>query len=83
MASPEQVEAALRQVRAAAEAARQVLDAPLSTMGQNVWTGGAADEFAVELSKNRQDLARALDRCVRQVHALHTRSQHDAGVSRT
>jgi alkanesulfonate monooxygenase SsuD/methylene tetrahydromethanopterin reductase-like flavin-dependent oxidoreductase (luciferase family) len=82
MASQEQLEAALRRVEAAAEAARPALDAPLSTMGLNVWLGGTADEFAAELTHNRQDLARALDRCLERVTSLKARAQHDAVVRR-
>ncbi|SEF75949.1 hypothetical protein SAMN05444920_101571 [Nonomuraea solani] len=74
----EQVEQALRRAEQLADQARSRLDRPIALMGQNVWTGPAAQRFAGELTAQRQILIGACAGAVEELRALLARTPADS-----
>ncbi|MBB5773695.1 hypothetical protein [Nonomuraea jabiensis] len=74
----EQVEQALRRAEQLTDQARPALDRVAALMGQNIWTGPAAQRFADELAAQRQAISRGCTGVVDELRALSARTPADS-----
>lgn len=70
----EEVEHALRRAEQVTGQVKDTLDRAMGLMGQQVWTGPAADRFGGELAAQRQALIKACDATVDEFRYLLART---------
>lgn len=70
----QEIEEALRRAEQLTEQVRGCLDHAVGLMGQQVWTGPAADRFGGDLAAQRQTLLHACASAVDELRALLART---------